>query len=204
MVTVMAVRNSFDDTDFIEPEDDFAEDDLFTADDNNIPSLVLGDAMQKSFLERDNFEKELDLAADDPFAEDFTDISQHDIVNVIADGDRVGRPIIVIYAYRFPSNKTFDHQKFLRYKKNLKALFLVHPTRFIRFVWGIFKPFISIKFERKVHYVNYLNELNAYLRVEQLNLPQPIKEFVCCVEMLSFRVGNLVDRHETRWFGGNF
>uniref|UniRef100_F1L440 Rho GTPase-activating protein 1 n=1 Tax=Ascaris suum TaxID=6253 RepID=F1L440_ASCSU len=225
----MAERDKFDDVGFVEPEEDFAEDDLFTPEDGNMPCLVLDGSSSRSFLERDNFENELGLTVDDPFAEDFTDMSQQDIVNVIADGDRVGRPIIVIYAYRLPSNKTFDHQKFLRflqftldkvveldytivyfhyglrsnnkpplkwllqaytildrrYKKNLKALFLVHPTRFIRVVWGIFKPFISIKFERKVHYVNYLHELNASLRVEQLNLPQPIKDHDASLQMAS-------------------
>lgn len=29
-----------------------------------------------------------------------------------------------------------------RYKKNLKALYLVHPTNFIKLLWNIFKPFI--------------------------------------------------------------
>jgi len=29
-----------------------------------------------------------------------------------------------------------------RYKKNLKALYLVHPTRFIKAIWNIFRPFI--------------------------------------------------------------
>ncbi len=29
-----------------------------------------------------------------------------------------------------------------RYKKNLKTLFLVHPTNFIRVVWNFFKPII--------------------------------------------------------------
>uniref|UniRef100_A0A0N5AG04 Rho GTPase-activating protein 1 n=1 Tax=Syphacia muris TaxID=451379 RepID=A0A0N5AG04_9BILA len=205
---------------FIEPEADFAEDDIFYEYKNQLYKYVLDSELTRSYLERDNFEKEWGCSADDPFAEDFTDISQHDIVEVIADGDRVGRPIIVVYAYRLPSNKTFDHQKFLRYlqftldkvveldytiiychyglrsnnkpplkwlfqaysildrkyKKNLKALYLVHPTRFIRILWGVFKPFISIKFERKIHYVNYLSELNVCLRVEQLNLPQPVKD----------------------------
>lgn len=53
-------------------------------------------------------------------------------------------------------------------------MFLVHPSTFIRIVWNIFKPFISLKFERKVHYVNYLHELNTYIRIAQLNLPQAI------------------------------
>lgn len=29
-----------------------------------------------------------------------------------------------------------------KYKKNLKALYLVHPTNFIRVIWQLFKPFI--------------------------------------------------------------
>lgn len=130
----------------------------------------------------------------------------------------VGRPIVVVYAYRLPSNKTFDHQKFLRYlqktldklveldysivyfhyglrshnkpplkwllqayqildrnyKKNLKALFIVHPTRFIKIVWKLFQPFISSKFGQKVNYVNFLNELDSSIRVQSLNIPQPI------------------------------
>lgn len=63
-----------------------------------------------------------------------------------------------------------------RYKKNLKALYLVHPTRFIRIAWRLFQPFISLKFERKVHYVNNITELHSAFRVPNLNIPQPIVE----------------------------
>lgn len=31
---------------------------------------------------------------------------------------------------------------FPRYKKNLKALYVVHPTNFIKILWNIFKPLI--------------------------------------------------------------
>lgn len=40
--------------------------------------------------------------------------------------------------------KAFDR----KYKKNLKNLYLVHPTNFIRIVWQIFKPalrFVSLR-----------------------------------------------------------
>jgi hypothetical protein len=47
------------------------------------------------------------------------------------------------------------------YKKNLKALYIVHPTRFIKIVWTLFQPFISAKFANKVSYVKILDELNA-------------------------------------------
>ncbi|GAB6018723.1 hypothetical protein CHUAL_000399 [Chamberlinius hualienensis] len=68
--------------------------------------------------------------------------------------------------------KTFDR----KYKKNLKALFLVHPTNFIKVLWGIFKPAISVKFGRKVMYVNYLHELKQHLRIDQLYIPQSVLE----------------------------
>lgn len=47
-------------------------------------------------------------------------------------------------------NDQTDDQKqnrvcFYRYKKNLKTLFVVHPTNFIRIVWNIFKPLIRWK-----------------------------------------------------------
>uniref|UniRef100_A0A7E4V4V0 Rho GTPase-activating protein 68F n=1 Tax=Panagrellus redivivus TaxID=6233 RepID=A0A7E4V4V0_PANRE len=197
------------DTEFEEPANGFEEDDLLS------PTSG-GD---HSFLERDNFEEELGNGNfDDPFSESFADIARHQIVDVIAEGDLVARPIILIYAFRLPSNRDFDFNKFLRYlqyildkvvdldysivylhyglrsnnkppvkwliqvyqvldrryKKNLKALFLVHPSTLIRVIWNIFKPFISLKFERKVHYVNYLHELNSTIRIAQLNLPQVI------------------------------
>lgn len=161
----------------------------------NISELKLSDSsvVTRSFLESDNFEHELG-SADDPFSEDFSEIQRHEILNIIGEGDLVGRPILVFYAYRLPSNKTFDHQKFLRYlqktldklveldysivyfhyglrshnkppikwmlrtyqlldrnyKKNLKQLYIVHPTQFIKIVWKLFQPFISAKFYQKI------------------------------------------------------
>ncbi|KAG8222334.1 hypothetical protein J437_LFUL001877 [Ladona fulva] len=63
-----------------------------------------------------------------------------------------------------------------KYKKNLKALYLVHPTNFIRVVWQIFRAVISAKFGRKVMYVNYLHELRQHLHLDQICIPQPVLE----------------------------
>lgn len=63
-----------------------------------------------------------------------------------------------------------------KYKKNLKALYLVHPTNFIKIMWNIFRPIISAKFGRKVMYVNYLHELAQYLQLNQLIIPQRVKD----------------------------
>lgn len=63
-----------------------------------------------------------------------------------------------------------------KYKKNLKALYLVHPTYFIKILWTFFKPLISVKFGKKVMYVNYLHELKEHLHFDQLVVPQPVLE----------------------------
>ena len=75
-------------------------------------------------------------------------------------------------SFLYQAYRAFDR----RYKKNLKALFLVHPTNFIRIVWQIFKPIISIKFGRKMRYVNYLNELEQFMHLEQLLIPKQVLE----------------------------
>ncbi|MBN3284708.1 RHG08 protein, partial [Polyodon spathula] len=63
---------------------------------------------------------------------------------------------------------------FFRYKKNLKALYVVHPTNFIKILWNIFKPIISHKFGKKVTYVNYLSELRDHLNCDQLVIPPEV------------------------------
>ncbi|XKL59670.1 hypothetical protein PGB90_000686 [Kerria lacca] len=75
-------------------------------------------------------------------------------------------------AWLWQAYRAFDR----KYKKNLKALYLVHPTNFIRFIWNLFKAVISVKFGRKIMYVNYLHELAQYLNLEQLNIAQPVLE----------------------------
>eukprot|EP00096_Caligus_rogercresseyi_P005523 TRINITY_DN2117_c0_g1_i2.p1 TRINITY_DN2117_c0_g1~~TRINITY_DN2117_c0_g1_i2.p1 ORF type:complete len:496 (+),score=140.44 TRINITY_DN2117_c0_g1_i2:190-1677(+) len=151
--------------------------------------------------------------------EDFSDIASHGIVEVVGD-DLAGRKIIIVSACRLPSNKNFDHQRFLRYlmytldqyvdidyslvyfhygltsknkpplrwlwevykaldrryKKNLKSLYLVHPTNFIRVVWSFFKPIISVKFGRKVQYVDCLNDLKRSMDMDRIPIPAPVIE----------------------------
>ena len=64
-----------------------------------------------------------------------------------------------------------------RYKKNLKKLYLVHPTNFIKAVMTFFRPFISAKFGRKVTYVNRIEELSESLFIDQMEIPD---EVICC------------------------
>lgn len=102
---------------------------------------------------------------------------------------------------------------FIRYKKNIKAFYIVHPTMFIRTVLIFFKPLIrsapntlqpycnrtrvickdgkhmhtcfvcvvcvclihSFKFGQKVHYVNYLSELEEIVKCDQLVIPSRVR-----------------------------
>uniref|UniRef100_A0A0K0F2D8 Rho GTPase-activating protein 68F (inferred by orthology to a D. melanogaster protein) n=1 Tax=Strongyloides venezuelensis TaxID=75913 RepID=A0A0K0F2D8_STRVS len=215
--------NEHYDKEFVDPIDGFADDDLISPNDfkDCDPGKVSPLAPVKSFLERDNFESELGSPSDEIYNVEFDEISKLNIIDIIAEGDRAGRPIVCVYAFRLPSSKTFNHEAFLqflqhildkyvdldysliyfhyglrsnnkppirtlikafnafdrRYKKNLKVLAVIHPTRFIKFLWKIFQPFISIKFERKMHYMNYLSELNDIVPVSKLNLPQPIIDY---------------------------
>ncbi|XP_052862539.1 rho GTPase-activating protein 68F [Anopheles cruzii] len=63
------------------------------------------------------------------------------------------------------------------FKKNLKKLYVVHPTTFIRMVWFFFKPIISEKFKSKLIYTSSLDELKQSLGLNTLKVPDPVREF---------------------------
>lgn len=64
------------------------------------------------------------------------------------------------------------------FKKNLKALLVVHPTMFIKLVWNFFRPFISEKFRNKLVYLNSLKELQATLGLAaHPKLPEHIYQY---------------------------
>ncbi|KAM4617685.1 rho GTPase-activating protein 1 isoform 1-T2 [Discoglossus pictus] len=64
-----------------------------------------------------------------------------------------------------------------KYKKNIKALYIVHPTMFIKTLLILFKPLISFKFGRKIFYANYLSDLGDILNVEQLGIPRQVLKY---------------------------
>ncbi|VVC94271.1 unnamed protein product [Leptidea sinapis] len=89
---------------------------------------------------------------------------------------------VVYFHYGLPENRnpplswmwkayrTLDR----KYKKNLKALYLVHPTNLIRIVWQVLRPAISVKFGRKMMYVNYLHELREHLDLDKICIPEEV------------------------------
>ncbi|KRY19239.1 Rho GTPase-activating protein 1, partial [Trichinella patagoniensis] len=82
----------------------------------------------------------------------------------------------LIRTYRALDRRQKSRIESFSFKKNLKSLILVHPTRLVKFMWTIFKPLVSSKFEKKICYVNYLHELREYVHCDQLVIPKEIEE----------------------------
>lgn len=64
-----------------------------------------------------------------------------------------------------------------RLRKDLKGLFVVHPAWYVRAVITVIKPFISEKFSRKMRFIHSLQELAEFVPVEQLQIPDCIREY---------------------------
>lgn len=62
-------------------------------------------------------------------------------------------------------------------RKNLKCLFIVHPTWFIRTVIAISRPFISVKFLEKIRYVQTLEELSQTIPMEHVQIPDSVLQY---------------------------
>ncbi|XP_062448410.1 rho GTPase-activating protein 8 isoform X2 [Rhea pennata] len=103
----------------------------------------------------------------------YYDVARHGIIQLAGD-DNSGRKVITFSCCRMPPSHQLNHTRLLEYKKNLKALYVVHPTNFIKILWNIFKPLISHKFGKKVTYLNYLSDLRDHLKYDQLNIPQEV------------------------------
>jgi len=62
-----------------------------------------------------------------------------------------------------------------KYKKNLKTMFIVHPSMMIKVIYNIFRPVISAKFGRKIRYCNYLNDMSDVIQLKQIIIPDAVK-----------------------------
>ena len=59
-----------------------------------------------------------------------------------------------------------------KYKKNMKRFFVVHPTFWVKMVFWSLAPIVSGKFWSKLKYVEALSELEKYLELEKIDLPE--------------------------------
>jgi len=56
-------------------------------------------------------------------------------------------------------------------KKNLKVLYLVRPTFWLKTLVIMCKPFISAKFSKKIRFAEDMNALRQYIPVDKLIWP---------------------------------
>ncbi|XP_022090779.1 protein prune homolog 2-like isoform X3 [Acanthaster planci] len=62
-------------------------------------------------------------------------------------------------------------------RKNLKGLYIVHPTTWLRTIIRFTRPFISSKFSRKLKFVETLDELSNLVSMEYIYVPDEVRRF---------------------------
>ncbi|KAI5694830.1 hypothetical protein M8J76_010610 [Diaphorina citri] len=62
-------------------------------------------------------------------------------------------------------------------KKNLKQLYLVHATFWLKTIIVMSKPFISSKFSKKIQFIMSLNELAERLPIEEASIPDKVRQY---------------------------
>ncbi|XP_065578138.1 protein prune homolog 2-like isoform X2 [Artemia franciscana] len=64
-----------------------------------------------------------------------------------------------------------------RLRKNLRTLYIVHPTIWLKTLVTLARPFVSSKFSKKLTFVADLVELEKYLPIDPLSIPDKVKQF---------------------------
>lgn len=64
-----------------------------------------------------------------------------------------------------------------KYKKNMKRIFIVHPTFWTKMVLWFAKPFVSVKVWKKLHTITRLREIYQYFDPKTLRIPEAIHKF---------------------------
>ena len=53
----------------------------------------------------------------------------------------------------------------------------MHPTAWMKTVWTVIRPLISMKFGRKLTYVNNLAQLEEWVWLNQISIPIEVKNY---------------------------
>ncbi|XP_077483981.1 uncharacterized protein LOC144094014 isoform X5 [Amblyomma americanum] len=79
-----------------------------------------------------------------------------------------------------------------RLRKNLKGLYLVHPTFWLKTIVIMTRPFISSKFSRKLQFVYNLEELSCLVPLDHVVIPDKVKqlEFENMIKEKKRKLGN--------------
>ncbi|XP_029197373.2 rho GTPase-activating protein 8-like [Acropora millepora] len=69
------------------------------------------------------------------------------------------------------------HELDRKYRKNIKALFIVHPSNTIKLLWATLAKIFSPKFSRKLYYITHLSALGEHVHLDQIDIPPQVKEY---------------------------
>ncbi|KAJ2794890.1 hypothetical protein H4R20_006072, partial [Coemansia guatemalensis] len=64
-----------------------------------------------------------------------------------------------------------------KYKKNLKALYIVHPSKWVQLLMTAMNAVLSPKFAKKVKWVDTLSELARTVPISQISIPAEVYQF---------------------------
>ncbi|KAJ1736698.1 hypothetical protein LPJ72_001168 [Coemansia sp. Benny D160-2] len=64
-----------------------------------------------------------------------------------------------------------------KYKKNLKALYIVHPSKWVQILMSAMNAVLSPKFAKKVQWIDTLSELARRVPIDQINIPPEVYQF---------------------------
>lgn len=89
-----------------------------------------------------------------------------------------------------------------KYKKNLKGLYVVQPTTWLKMVLRLFKPFVSKKFWAKVNLINTFEGIYEHISPSQLRLPGSYVEEAASMRPLFGESLDVVVKNPTQQSGG--
>ncbi|KAI9350869.1 divergent CRAL/TRIO domain-containing protein [Obelidium mucronatum] len=72
--------------------------------------------------------------------------------------------------------KAYQHLQ-RKFRKNLKRLYIVHPSPWFKLIMQVMGPVISPKFRSKVEWVHNLKELERFISLSNFKVPRVIQEF---------------------------
>lgn len=61
-----------------------------------------------------------------------------------------------------------------KYKKNLKALYIVHPSKWVQIIMTAMNAVLSPKFAKKVKWIDTLSQLALEVPIDQINIPPEV------------------------------
>jgi len=97
-------------------------------------------------------------------------IVENDYVLVLFSSDMVYKPS---WSWVIQTYKTMDRD----FKKNLKALYIVHPSFWTRLFIATFTKILSPKFAKKIVWISCLHHLSRYIPYKEITIPLKIFEY---------------------------